>query len=156
MNTCSCIYFLITKPTGVFFIKFKTICISYLASSLAGNQLSISYKDLLEASTKGKWWVVGSAWQGSETISKAAKQSTYDEPKFTTKLLELARKQRMNTETRRNIFCTILSSEVRVNVIYMNAYNFYDGSDIIWKVYFTLIALRRPSVFHSVKQERVP
>ena len=33
-------------------------------------------------------------------------------------LLELARKQRMNTDIRRNIFCTIMSSEVLVyNVV---------------------------------------
>lgn len=29
------------------------------------------------------------------------------------KLMELARKQRMNTDIRRNIFCLLMSSEVR-------------------------------------------
>lgn len=33
-------------------------------------------------------------------------------PQFNKKLLELARKQRMNTDTRRTIFCIIMSAEV--------------------------------------------
>ena len=94
-----------------------------VGGSLHGGQLRITYKDLLEAQSKGKWWVVGSAWQGtqadSHNLTSVTKQSQKtDTPTSTThnqfskSLLELARKQRMNTENRRLIFCTIMSAEV--------------------------------------------
>ncbi|KAK9883543.1 hypothetical protein WA026_001718 [Henosepilachna vigintioctopunctata] len=73
-------------------------------------QLSISLEDLLKAEERGKWWVVGSAWTGNTTENK----ETLKKPKsdsFSQKLLELARKQRMNTDTRRNIFCILMSAE---------------------------------------------
>ena len=87
-----------------------------LGGSVSVGQLKITYKELLEAKDKGKWWVVGSAWQGSQ--GPAAKPDAGPQsrsagmPTFSDKLLALARKQRMNTETRRAIFCTIMSAEV--------------------------------------------
>ena len=90
-------------------------------TTLSGSQLKITYKDLLEAKSKGKWWVVGSAWQGSidtpsnsDSVTELPKAKTGSQTRFTSKLLELARKQRMNTATRRDIFCTIMSAEVSV------------------------------------------
>ncbi|XP_028156881.1 nucleolar MIF4G domain-containing protein 1 homolog [Ostrinia furnacalis] len=71
--------------------------------------LNIRLEDLLKAEERGKWWVVGSAWEGSrvpETKPAVANLPTTDQ-----KLLELARKQRMNTDVRRSIFCVIMSAE---------------------------------------------
>lgn len=67
--------------------------------------------NVIVADERGKWWVVGSAWTGniSETSEKINQNKSEG---FSTKLLELARKQRMNTDTRRNIFCIIMSAEV--------------------------------------------
>lgn len=62
------------------------------------------------ADQKGKWWVVGSAWSG-HTESRE-KKDTVKADKFSQKLLDLARKQRMNTDSRRDIFCIIMSAEV--------------------------------------------
>ncbi|KAJ8931819.1 hypothetical protein NQ314_015215 [Rhamnusium bicolor] len=73
-------------------------------------QLSISLEDLLKAEERGKWWVVGSAWTGNAPENKKLETSSKAEG-FPEKLLELARKQRMNTDTRRNIFCIIMSAE---------------------------------------------
>ncbi|CAB3230481.1 unnamed protein product [Arctia plantaginis] len=72
--------------------------------------LNIRLEDLLKADERGKWWVVGSAWEGNisrpEEKTSAIQVTTTDQ-----KLLELARKQRMNTDVRRSIFCVIMSAE---------------------------------------------
>lgn len=94
----------------------KTVCVNgkYV------NTLNISLDDLLNVQMRGKWWVVGSAWTGNlDDIGVAAAaaankshQSTKTEQKFSEQLLELARKQRMNTDERRNVFCILMSAEV--------------------------------------------
>jgi nucleolar MIF4G domain-containing protein 1 len=64
------------------------------------------------ADQRGKWWLVGSAWTGNEQKqdrNMAKPTSTTSE--FSQKLLELARKQRMNTDDRRSVFCIIMSAE---------------------------------------------
>jgi len=71
----------------------------------------------IAAQQRGKWWVVGSAWQGAgpgEISSTAG--STSSTSKFSQKLLDLARKQRMNTELRKNIFCILMTAEVSTSV----------------------------------------
>jgi len=61
------------------------------------------------ADNKGRWWIVGSAWKGDEQINKNTlkKIDIYDK-----KLLEMAKKFRMNTDTRKNIFCILFTAEV--------------------------------------------
>lgn len=79
--------------------------------------LNISIDDLLNVQNRGKWWVVGSAWTGNiNDISAASKSSSTkkSEQKFSEQLMELARKQRMNTDERRNVFCILMSAEVCV------------------------------------------
>ena len=71
--------------------------------------LKIGYNDLLTASTKGRWWVVGSAWTGKEELEEKVQISSG--PRFSTELQDLARKMRMNTNARKSIFCSIMSSE---------------------------------------------
>ncbi|XP_070784374.1 nucleolar MIF4G domain-containing protein 1 [Enoplosus armatus] len=77
-------------------------------------KLRVSLDNLLAAEQVGRWWIVGSSWSGAPMISKqgtgTSKQSTA-EGQFSAKVLELAKKQRMNTEVRRNIFCVIMTSE---------------------------------------------
>lgn len=79
--------------------------------------LNISLEDLLNADNRGKWWVVGSAWTGhinpAGGVDSKANGSKKNTQRFSEKLLELARKQRMNTEDRRNVFCILMSAEVR-------------------------------------------
>ncbi|XP_008279005.1 nucleolar MIF4G domain-containing protein 1 [Stegastes partitus] len=77
-------------------------------------KLRVSLDNLLAAEQVGRWWIVGSSWSGAPMISKqgdtTAKHSTA-EGQFSAKVLDLARKQRMNTDVRRNIFCVIMTSE---------------------------------------------
>ncbi|CAH0756009.1 unnamed protein product [Diatraea saccharalis] len=71
--------------------------------------LHIRLDDLLKADERGKWWVVGSAWEGNRPTQVTAPATLL--PTTDSKLLELARKQRMNTDVRRSIFCAIMTAE---------------------------------------------
>lgn len=83
--------------------------------------LNISLEDLLNVHNRGKWWVVGSAWSGNVNdmaTAVEAHSSKKDEQKYSEQLLELARKQRMNTDERRNVFCILMSAEVSTELEY--------------------------------------
>ncbi|KAL5483805.1 hypothetical protein EMCRGX_G020220 [Ephydatia muelleri] len=71
-------------------------------------QLKITFQDLLEANEKGRWWIVGSAWSGREARASNAASSEGGSEAW---VLDLARKQRMNTDVRKNIFCILMTSE---------------------------------------------
>ncbi|XP_076233254.1 nucleolar MIF4G domain-containing protein 1 isoform X1 [Calliopsis andreniformis] len=73
-------------------------------------QFNVSLEDLLRADENGKWWIVGSAWSGFDEVhdQRKTKQKNVH---FSEKILELAQKQRMNTDTRRNIFCILMTAE---------------------------------------------
>lgn len=82
------------------------------ASSGSETQLRISWDGILNAEQTGRWWIVGSAWSGTPMIENH--HTHLQKPLAGTassKMLELARKQRMNTDVRRNIFCTMMTSE---------------------------------------------
>ncbi|XP_077897054.1 nucleolar MIF4G domain-containing protein 1 isoform X2 [Ictidomys tridecemlineatus] len=83
------------------------------ASSGSETQLRISWDGLLNAEQTGRWWIVGSAWSGTPMIDNSHHTLQQKPPVGTisSKMLDLARKQRMNTDVRRNIFCTIMTSE---------------------------------------------
>ncbi|XP_067649501.1 nucleolar MIF4G domain-containing protein 1-like [Haliotis asinina] len=84
---------------------------------LGSNQLNIGLEDLLKAEEKGRWWVVGSAWSGREMehSTQSTATSTFSVSNVmneaSSQLMELARKQRMNTDIRKTIFCVIMTSE---------------------------------------------
>ncbi|KAF4519817.1 hypothetical protein B566_EDAN006831 [Ephemera danica] len=61
---------------------------------------------------RGRWWVVGSAWQGAGpgTTDPETKVPNVSQ-NLSQKLLDLARKQRMNTDVRKNIFCILMAAE---------------------------------------------
>lgn len=98
--------------------------------------------DLLNAETKGKWWLVGAAWAGNPLVDrqkemeaakaadsthtkKKAKQVVVDEDDEELDLLgtdnheeliKLAKKQGMNTDIRRSIFIIMMTSDVSLLV----------------------------------------
>ncbi|KAM8882645.1 nucleolar MIF4G domain-containing protein 1 isoform 2-T2 [Synchiropus picturatus] len=77
-------------------------------------KLRVSLENLLSADQVGRWWIVGSSWSGAPMISEEGKTSSKEssvEGQYSNKVLELARKQRMNTDVRRNIFCVLMTSE---------------------------------------------
>ncbi|XP_032955135.1 nucleolar MIF4G domain-containing protein 1 isoform X1 [Rhinolophus ferrumequinum] len=83
------------------------------AGSGPETQLRVSWDSILNAKHTGRWWIVGSAWSGAPMIDGTQQKVPQKQLAGTVsaKVLELARKQRMNTDVRRNIFCTIMTSE---------------------------------------------
>ncbi|NXJ14379.1 NOM1 protein, partial [Odontophorus gujanensis] len=76
-------------------------------------QLRVSLESLLSADQVGRWWIVGSSWSGAPMISNtdSKAQQKLHIGKVSSKIMELARKQRMNTDIRRSIFCVLMTSE---------------------------------------------
>ena len=78
------------------------------------SSLRIRLKDILEAEGRGRWWRVGAAWEGNQHVSGETKDSSKsssndlrsppayikEEQDMERKLLDLAAKYRMNTDTR--------------------------------------------------------
>jgi nucleolar MIF4G domain-containing protein 1 len=72
------------------------------------SKLNITYSELLAAENRGRWWIVGSAWEGQGPVAKMPSQMKLlshnsdesHETEYSVELLEMARKQRMNTEVR--------------------------------------------------------
>ncbi|KAK1172001.1 nucleolar MIF4G domain-containing protein 1-like [Acipenser oxyrinchus oxyrinchus] len=81
-------------------------------SSASGSDvcLRVSLENLLAADQVGRWWIVGSSWSGAPMIGSST-QPKQPAGQVSFKILELARKQRMNTDIRRNIFCVLMTSE---------------------------------------------
>ncbi len=84
--------------------------------------LAVGLKDLLDADSRGRWWIVGSAWSGkgdngsnaTRTTAPGAAGDGHDgsggAPSHSAELLEKARQMRMNTDSRRAVFCAIMSA----------------------------------------------
>lgn len=78
--------------------------------------LRISLEDIRNIESKGKWWLVGSSWHpqtASEVTEKENNSSsaTSNRNEELEKIEKLAKAQRMNTELRKSIFSTIVSSD---------------------------------------------
>ncbi|KAL6264325.1 hypothetical protein P5V15_004434 [Pogonomyrmex californicus] len=89
----------------------KKILKSFIHKGNSITQFNVTLEDLLEVDERGKWWIVGSAWSGLKDIGKLEKGSEDKKQKYSDELLELARKQRMNTDVRRDIFCILMTAE---------------------------------------------
>lgn len=88
----------------------------------ATEPLRASLDDIRNTETKGKWWLVGASWSGAGAVNKpapvddrpaakaAAAYISDDEDSAMPDLQALARQHRMNTDIRRAIFITLLSS----------------------------------------------
>ena len=55
--------------------------------------------------------MVGSAWSEREKKTSSGRDDAATS--YNSDMMELSRQQRMNTDIRRNIFCTVMTSEVK-------------------------------------------
>jgi len=76
------------------------------------NMLNVGLQDFLNAKEQGRWWIVGSAWHKQIDQDKKINNKQRVEQQFTDKIRKLAKQQHMNTDIRRLIFGTLLTSEV--------------------------------------------
>lgn len=95
-------------------IRLKKFLGTFTSNKFA-DPIQVSLQDIREVNTKGKWWLVGSAWKGNDSNNEQNSLVNSDvmndildnaEPNW----LELARAQRMNTDIRRAIFISIMSA----------------------------------------------
>ncbi|VDN91557.1 unnamed protein product [Brugia pahangi] len=75
-------------------------------------ELPMSVDDIMHIDERGRWWLVGSAWfpTASVPVNKTDEKFIGQTLKFSASLLQLAKRAKMNTAIRRDIFCTIMSS----------------------------------------------
>ena len=66
---------------------------------------------IFKAESRGRWWIVGSAFTGNLVGTEREQVNKTETDQFSDKLLALARKMRMNTDIRRQIFCILMSAE---------------------------------------------
>lgn len=72
----------------------------------------------MTADSRGKWWLVGAGWTGNPLVEreeqKAKENKKIKKPvvEQEEQLLEVAKKQGMNTDIRRSIFVVLMTSEV--------------------------------------------
>ncbi|KAM6089010.1 nucleolar MIF4G domain-containing protein 1 [Chlamydotis macqueenii] len=93
--------------------KLRKLQRTLIHSSGKETELRVSLESLLSADQVGRWWIVGSSWSGAPMINdtNSKTQQKLRIGKVSSKIMELARKQRMNTDIRRNIFCVLMTSE---------------------------------------------
>ncbi|KRY79477.1 Nucleolar MIF4G domain-containing protein 1, partial [Trichinella pseudospiralis] len=92
------------------FTKLLRSCLSRKTPEMP---LAFGLMDILEAPTKGRWWIVGSSYV--VPVADANKSGDLNQFNYSEDLLRLAKKNRMNTDLKRNIFCCILSAEDYLN-----------------------------------------
>ena len=88
---------------------------------MAYEPLHVTLDDLHSSEKKGKWWLVGSAWDGDplldQTMENTQPRLKVYSDQAAESLLRLARKQGMNTDVRRGIFVVLMSSDVSVYIL---------------------------------------
>lgn len=93
-----------------------------LGSGTLTDPIQVSFDDIKNVDTKGKWWLIGSAWKGNENV---AQESTNFDAEAMNDILDnaepnwvqIAKDQRMNTDIRRAIFITIMSAEDYIDAL---------------------------------------
>lgn len=77
-------------------------------------ELSISYDDLLKANERGRWWIVGSAWYERSSEHKEDLKNDanpLEDHSVSDRILHLAKKLHINTETRKVVFGIIMTAQ---------------------------------------------
>lgn len=103
--------------------RVKMTASSSLKGKKSGSCLRVTLQDILNAESKGRWWMVGASWTGKQhnsqnddsndmTVESDATEQdrSNNGQENEDKLLALASSQRMNTDNRRSIFCIIMGS----------------------------------------------
>jgi nucleolar MIF4G domain-containing protein 1 len=86
---------------------------------MAHDPLRVSLADLHSADSRGKWWLVGAAWGGDPLDERQQEKSRETPREPENELLALAKKQGMNTDIRKSVFVTLISSDVSAALVFV-------------------------------------
>lgn len=113
--------FAASSVTSEHTVRMKKVLASISQGSARSSEpLRITLRDIQNSNKKGRWWLIGASYRDgganapNNIATKSSIQGTSAEDEqdldAATDLLQLAREQRMNTDVRRSIFVSILSS----------------------------------------------
>lgn len=80
----------------------------------AKEAIQVGLGDILDSKSRGKWWLVGASWKGNQVSEENDKLDIDMDDEFgssTPDWLELAKKQRLNTDIRRAVFVALMGAE---------------------------------------------
>ncbi|KAI9601031.1 hypothetical protein H4Q26_000828 [Puccinia striiformis f. sp. tritici PST-130] len=133
--------------------------------------IQFKLKDLQEAHKKGKWWLVGAGWNGNPLVDekiqlqgRSQEGSTQDPTNKA--MIDLARRQGMNTDVRRSIFNAIMTGEdyvdacEKINQLSLNSVQQREiirvllhclGKEKNYNPYYTMIGQKLASESRSIQ-----
>lgn len=76
---------------------------------LSKQPLRVGLQDILNSNERGKWWLVGASWKGND--EKKPEIEFADDDFGAVNWLDLAKKQRLNTDVRRAVFVALMGAE---------------------------------------------
>ena len=119
--------------------------------------LALTLDDLLNAEERGKWWLVGSAWSGNDGQDKNKKsdfqeETTNDEHR--NKIMALAKKQRMNTDAKRNVFYVLMTAEDYVDAFEKILSSTNDERTIISVILHCCLSEKEYNEYYSVLAQK--
>ncbi|XP_070499427.1 nucleolar MIF4G domain-containing protein 1 homolog [Chironomus tepperi] len=119
--------------------------------------LALTLDDLLNAEERGKWWLVGSAWAGNDPQDRNKKsdfqeETTNDEQR--NKIMALAKKQRMNTDAKRNVFYVLMTAEDYVDAFEKILSSTNDERTIISVILHCCLSEKEYNEYYSVLAQK--
>ncbi|KAL7051108.1 hypothetical protein ACKWTF_004334 [Chironomus riparius] len=136
---------------------FRKLLKQFIRSGKYVTTLAITLDDLLNAEERGKWWLVGSAWSGNDTQNRNKKsdfqeETTNDEHR--NKIMALAKKQRMNTDAKRNVFYVLMTAEDYVDAFEKILSSTNDERTIISVILHCCLSEKEYNEYYSVLAQK--
>lgn len=120
--------------------------------------LNISIEDILKADECGKWWLVGSAWAGTDKNGgKNENNDTGDDnvgDEQRSKIYALAKKQRMNTDDKKNIFYVLMTAEDYVDAFEKIISTVKDERSIVAVILHCCLSEKEFNPYYSVLTQK--
>ncbi|XP_039255493.2 nucleolar MIF4G domain-containing protein 1-like [Styela clava] len=95
--------------------KFAALTKNSTGDSSSDTVPPVKLQDFLDAETNGRWWIVGSSFAGRPMLDKTGNKQNENEIKIdfsvSKNIADAAKRQRMNTDVRRNIFYAVMTAD---------------------------------------------
>lgn len=136
---------------------FRKLLKQFVRSGKYVTTMALTLDDLLNAEERGKWWLVGSAWSGNDTQDRNKKSNFEDEAtndEHRNKIMALAKKQRMNTDAKRNVFYILMTAEDYVDAFEKILSSTNDERTIISVILHCCLSEKEYNEYYSVLAQK--